>query len=68
MEKSLEEAYALAEAARLRQVVDRLRCLAAATAELEAAVRGGPAVTSATSDVLRNKKVTLSGLPVSERG
>lgn len=37
MDKSLEEARALAEAARLRQVVDRLRDLAAATtAELEA--------------------------------
>jgi hypothetical protein len=38
MERSLEEARALAEAARLREVVDRLRSLAAATAaELEAA-------------------------------
>jgi hypothetical protein len=37
MEKSLEEARALAEAARLREVVERLRSLAAATAaELEA--------------------------------
>ncbi|MGH9036037.1 MAG: hypothetical protein ACRD0O_09750 [Acidimicrobiia bacterium] len=37
MERSLEEARALAEAARLREVVDRLRSLAAATAaELEA--------------------------------
>ncbi|MGH9041747.1 MAG: hypothetical protein ACRDZ3_16130 [Acidimicrobiia bacterium] len=37
MDKSLEEARALAEAARLRQVVDRLRDLAATTtAELAA--------------------------------
>jgi hypothetical protein len=37
MDKSLEETRALAEAARLREVVDRLRSLAAATAaELEA--------------------------------
>lgn len=36
MERSLEEARALAEVERLRQVVDRLRSLAAATvAELE---------------------------------
>jgi hypothetical protein len=37
MEKSSEETRALAEAARLREVVERLRCLAATTAaELEA--------------------------------
>ena len=37
MEKSVEETHALAEAARLREVVDRLRTLVAATAaELEA--------------------------------
>lgn len=37
MEKSSEEVRALAEATRLREVVDRLRTLAAATAaELEA--------------------------------
>ncbi len=41
MRKSLEEALALSEAARLRQVVVRLRCLAAATAaEIEAKASG----------------------------
>jgi hypothetical protein len=41
MDKSLEETLALAEAARLRRVVDRLRSLAASTtAELESNVSG----------------------------
>jgi hypothetical protein len=65
MEKSLEETRALGEAARLRQVVDDLRCLAAATAaELELGIN----VTSATKKVSRHKSATLRGLTDSESG
>jgi hypothetical protein len=59
----------LIEAARLRQVVDRLRCLAAATAaELEAGHPHRRNVTSATYEIRRHKSATLGGLSDSESG
>jgi hypothetical protein len=65
MEKSQEETRALTEAARLREVVEHLRHLAAATtAELE----GGLHVTSATNEISRDESATSRGLTDSESG
>lgn len=69
MRKSLEEALALSEAARLRRVVDRLRCLAAATAaELEARASGSYLEPPSTLDPSSEKVTTLGGLTDSESG